>query len=215
MRVVITGGTGALGRGVGAVFSRAGWEVSVTAIDEADRSRYDGPGSAAVVDLRDLAAVRTFADGLGPVEAVVCCAGGFSSQPVTAIEAADFDVQMDMNVRTAVHAVRAFAPAMPRGGSIVLVGAQTWQGAAGVGLYAASKAAVVSFARSAALDLKARGVRVNAILPDMIDTPANRRSMPGADYEKWQKPEEIGAVVRFLCSPEAAVVSGNAIALGR
>lgn len=215
MRAVITGGAGALGRGIGAVLTDSGWDVVVSAVDDGERGRYDGPGTADVVDLRDLGAVRAWAERLGPVDALICCAGGFSMQPITGFEGKDFDFLIDVNVRTAANALRAFSPGMPRGGSVVLVGAQTWPGAKGVALYAASKAAVVSLGKSAALDLKERGVRVNTILPDMIDTPANRRSMPDADFDAWQKPEEIGAVVRFLCSPDAAVVSGNAIALGR
>ena len=215
MVAVITGGAGALGRGIGRTLAETGWEVVVSAVNEAERERYDGPGTAAVVDLRDLNAVKAWADQLGPVGALVCCAGGFSMQPVTAFEAADYDFLLDINLRTAANALRAFSPAMPRGAAIVFVGAQSWPGAAGVALYAASKAAVVSLARSAALDLKPRGVRVNTILPDMIDTPANRRAMPDADFESWQKPAEIGAVVRFLCSSDASVVSGNALSLAR
>lgn len=215
MKAVITGGAGALGRGIGQSLAGSGWDVVVSAVDDAERTRYDGLGAADVVDLRDLAAVLAWAERLGPVDALVCCAGGFSMQPITGFESKDFDFLLDINLRTAANALRAFTPGMPRGGSVVLVGAQSWPGAAGVALYAASKAAVVSLGKSAALDLKGQGVRVNTILPDMIDTPANRRSMPDANFDAWQKPAEIGAVVRFLCSPDAAVVSGNAIALGR
>jgi 3-oxoacyl-[acyl-carrier protein] reductase len=72
--------------------------------------------------------------------------------------------------------------------------------------YAASKAAVISFARSAALEWKEARVRVNAVLPDTIDTPANRRAMPNADYSRWATPEEIAEVIVWLCSPGASLV---------
>jgi NAD(P)-dependent dehydrogenase (short-subunit alcohol dehydrogenase family) len=74
---------------------------------------------------------------------------------------------------------------------------------------------VVSLAKSAAEEWKPRAIRVNVILPDIIDTPANRRSMPKADFDKWQKPAEIAEVIAFLLSEKATNVSGNALALGR
>jgi NAD(P)-dependent dehydrogenase (short-subunit alcohol dehydrogenase family) len=215
MNAVITGGAGALGRGVGAALASAGYRVHVSAAHEAERAGYAGPGEATVVDLRDLDAVIAWAAAVGPADALICCAGGFSMQPITGFQAADYDHLMDLNVRTAANTLRAFTPSMPRGSAVVLIGAQTWAGAKGVALYAASKAAVVSLARSASLDLKAAGVRVNALLPDIIDSPANRRAMPDADPDAWQKPEEVGAVARWLVSAEARVVNGNAIAIGR
>ena len=99
--------------------------------------------------------------------------------------------------------------------SAVLVGSQAYQGAAGMSLYAASKAAVVSFAKSAALELHDKGITVNCILPDIIDTPANREAMPDADFDTWAKPDEIAEVIGFLLSEGARVASGNAIRLGR
>ena len=183
--------------------------------DQAEQARYTGPGTASAVDLRSLDAVIAWANAVGPVDALVCCAGGFAMQPITGFSSADFDFLIDINLRTAANAVRAFAPNMPRGGSIVLVGAQSWRGAKGVALYAAAKAGVVSLAKSASLDLKPLGVRINAILPDMIDSAANRAAMPDADFDRWAKPAEIAAVVQFLCSPAAALVSGNALEVGR
>lgn len=215
MNVAITGGAGALGQAVGAAFAASGYTVAVSARDEAERSRYAGPGAASIVDLRSLDAMLAWAAAVGPVDALVCCAGGFSMQPITGFSEGDFDFLIDINLRTAANAVRAFAPSMLRGAAIVLVGAQSWRGAQGVALYAAAKAGVVSLAKSASLDLKPSGVRINAILPDMIDTPANRAAMPGAAFDRWAKPAEIAEVVRFLCSPAAAVVSGNAVELGR
>jgi NAD(P)-dependent dehydrogenase (short-subunit alcohol dehydrogenase family) len=108
----------------------------------------------------------------------------------------------------------AFATKLGTGSAAVVVGSQSLGGAAGMAAYAASKAAVVSLARSAALEWKPRGVRVNAVLPDVIDTPANRRAMPNADVSRWAKPEQVAEVMVWLCSKGAAAVSGNAILVG-
>jgi NAD(P)-dependent dehydrogenase (short-subunit alcohol dehydrogenase family) len=83
--------------------------------------------------------------------------------------------------------------------------------AAGAAAYAASKAAVVAMIDSLAADLKGSGVRVNSVLPSIIDTPANRKAMPGADFAKWPKPEEIANVILFLCSDAARVIHGATI----
>jgi NAD(P)-dependent dehydrogenase (short-subunit alcohol dehydrogenase family) len=120
-----------------------------------------------------------------------------------------------VNFKTAIHALSAFTPKLGQGSAVVLVGSQAYEGAARMAPYAASKAAVVSLTRSAAAELKSAGVRVNAVLPDTMDTPANRRAMPDADFSRWAKPEEVAAVILWLCSAEARVVSGNAIRVGR
>ena len=82
---------------------------------------------------------------------------------------------------------------------------------AGLAAYAASKAAAVALIDSLAADLKGTGVRANSILPGVIDTPANRKAMPKADFSKWSRPEEIARVVLFLCGDDARLVSGAAI----
>jgi NAD(P)-dependent dehydrogenase (short-subunit alcohol dehydrogenase family) len=214
MRVVITGGAGALGAGVAKVFADAGWDVVVTCLDPKEAERV-AIGAPLVVDLRSRAAVDAAAAASPPLDALVCCAGGFSMQPLLSSTPEQYDTLMDLNVRTVVNALAGFGGRLSPGAGVVLVGARTWPGAAGVALYAASKAAVVSLGRSSALEWKERGVRVNVVLPDLIDTPANRRAMPDGDFDKWARPEEIGAVVRWLCSPEAGLVTGQALDVGR
>jgi NAD(P)-dependent dehydrogenase (short-subunit alcohol dehydrogenase family) len=83
--------------------------------------------------------------------------------------------------------------------------------AAGAAAYAASKSAAVALLDSLAADLKGSGIRVNTILPSIIDTEANRKAMPSADFSKWPKPEDIARVILFLCSDEARVIHGAAI----
>lgn len=209
MRVVVTGAAGALGQAMVARFAADGAEVHGTALPS---EPWPGPGTVHRVDLRDLAALRAVADAIGPVDAVVACAGGFAMTPITDLDTAALDRQIDLNLRTAANTLAAFGPHLD-GGAAVLIGARTYAGAAGVAAYAASKAAVVSLGRSAALEWRGR-VRVNTLLPEILDTPGNRAAMPGADFSRWTAPEAVARVVRFLVGPDAAIVSGNAIEVG-
>jgi NAD(P)-dependent dehydrogenase (short-subunit alcohol dehydrogenase family) len=210
---VVTGGTGALGAAVARRFAHAGYDVHVTASREPEAG-YAGAGRAHVVDLTDLEKVRAFARGFSEVNALALCAGGFAEVPLDALSPRDIDAMIDVNFRTAAHALSAFAEKLVRGSAAVLVGSQSYRGAPGMALYAASKAAVVSLTDSAAVEWKPRGVRVNAVLPDTIDTPANRRAMPAADPSRWAKPDDIADTIVWLCSPGASVVTGNAIKVG-
>jgi len=119
-----------------------------------------------------------------------------------------------LNLRSSYALARAAAKEMLRQGrgAIVNVAAKAaLDHGAGAAAYAASKAAAVAMMDSLAADLKGSGVRVNSILPSIIDTEANRKAMPGADFSKWPKPEEIARVILFLCSDDAEVVHGAAI----
>jgi NAD(P)-dependent dehydrogenase (short-subunit alcohol dehydrogenase family) len=211
---VITGGTGALGAAVARRFAAAAYDVHVTRSREPEPPGYEGPGRVHVVDLSKLEPVRAFAQKFEQVDALVLSAGGFAQARLDALQGGDIDAMLEVNFKTAVHALSAFSDKLVRGAAAVLVGSQSYEGASGMAPYAASKAAVVSLMQSAALEWKARGVRVNAILPDTMDTPANRRAMPKADPSRWAKPEDIAEAIAWLCSPSAGVVSGNAIKVG-
>lgn len=210
MRVIVTGGAGALGRAVVERFASEGAEVHLTALPV---EAYEGPGTVHRVDLRDLVALRAVAATIGHVDAVIACAGGFSMQSLNALDTAALDRQIDLNLRTAANTLTAFGDRLD-GGAVVLIGARTWTGAAGVAAYAASKAAVVSLGRSASLEWRGR-VRVNTLLPDVLDTAANRSAMPDADFRRWTPPEAIARVASWLVSDDAAIVTGNAIEVGR
>ncbi len=215
---VVTGGTGFLGQAVVRRFIADGFDVHLSALTAEEVAKYAGPGVVSVDDLADLDSARKWASVIdAPVHAVSLIAGGFAMKPLKEMSAADFDQMFDTNARTAANTLSAMIPLMERadGAAAILVGSQSFEGAAGMALYAASKAAVVSLARSAALEMKKQKIRVNVILPNTIDTPANRSAMPDADFEKWAKPDEIAEVISFLCSSSAILVSGNAIRLGR
>jgi NAD(P)-dependent dehydrogenase (short-subunit alcohol dehydrogenase family) len=130
----------------------------------------------------------------------------------TAIE--EFEKQYRLNLRPTYLVTSAALPHLLEagGGSIVCVGTraalQPFSGAAG---YISSKAAVIAFAQAVAAEYKNDGIRCNVILPSVIDTPANRASMPNADHERWVKPAEIAGVIAHLLSDASAPTSGAAV----
>jgi len=212
---LVTGGTGELGGAVASAFAEQGYEVHVTSSRPVDTAKTASSGQVHVVDLLDLDALRELAKTFSEVHALALCAGGFSMGSLASLRAADVEDMLGKNFKTAAYTLAAFVPLLRAGSGVVVVGSQAYEGAAQMAPYAASKAAVVSLARSAAAELKPAGVRVNAVLPDVIDTPANRKSMPAADVSRWAKPGELAAVITWLCSAAASVVSGNAIRVGR
>jgi NAD(P)-dependent dehydrogenase (short-subunit alcohol dehydrogenase family) len=213
---VVTGATGALGSAVVRAFAEQGYEVHGTSSPkEAAPPALDGAARLHLINLLDLGATRELARQFATVQALVLCAGGFSMAALGSLNNDDIEGMMGVNFKTAVHALSAFTPKLGAGSAVVLVGSQAYEAAPRMATYAASKAAVVSLARSAAAELKPVGVQVTAVLPDTLDTPAGRRAMPSADFSRWAKPEEVAAVMTWLCSPAARIVSGNAIRVGR
>src|SRR5205085_10700362 len=125
-----------------------------------------------------------------------------------------FEQMLALNLRSGFILSRAVVKAMLKQGTGAIVNVASRAAldhAAGAAAYAASKAAAVAMMDSLAADLKNTGVRANSILPSIIDTEANRKAMPGADFANWPKPEEIARVILFLCSSDAKVIHGAAI----
>ncbi len=125
-----------------------------------------------------------------------------------------FDQMLALNLRSGLMLARAVIPVMleKRSGAFVnVVSKAALDHAAGLAAYAASKAAALAMMSSLAEDLKGTGVRVNSILPSIIDTEANRRAMPNSDFTKWPKPQDIARVILFLCSADAKVIHGAAL----
>jgi NAD(P)-dependent dehydrogenase (short-subunit alcohol dehydrogenase family) len=224
--VLVAGGTGGLGRAVSLAFLGAGARVAATyrrqaELDEvttaagADRTRLEGHA----VDATDEAAVSRLVDDLvarhGGLDAMVNTVGGWAGGAKT-WDAGDDELErmLSVNLRSGWVLARAAARAMvPRGrGSIVNVASKAGvEPTPGAAAYAASKAAALALIESLAADLRGTGVRANSVLPSVIDTEANRKAMPKADFAKWPKPEEIARVILFLCSDDAALVHGAAI----
>jgi NAD(P)-dependent dehydrogenase (short-subunit alcohol dehydrogenase family) len=219
---IVTGGTGGLGSGVVARLLDDGWRVVVPWVVEHELERVEQREGLELVqaDLFDadaVAAVVSKAAGSddAPLRGVVNLVGGFAMGArvhETAIE--EFEKQFRLNLRPTYLVVAAAVPHLlsAGGGSIVCVGTraavQPFSGAAG---YISSKAAVIAFAQAVAAEYKHDGIRCNAILPSVIDTPANRASMPKADFEKWVKPAEIAGVIAHLLSDASRPTSGATI----
>ena len=212
MHVVVTGAAGALGRSVVARLSGDGHDVS--GLDIAKDVKFDGLALAiGGVDLGNADQVETAIEkavsASGPVDGLVNVAGGFAWETIADGSPETWDRMYEINVRSALNTCRAALPHLGESASIVNVGAGAAAKAAlGMGAYAASKAGVLRLTEALAEELKDKGVRVNAILPSIIDTPANRNDMPDADFSKWVTGEELANVVRFLLSPEASGVTG-------
>lgn len=216
--IIVTGAAGVLGQAVVSHLAAAGDRV--LAIDLAaampDRGQV---GFAGGVDLAAPAALasataRLLGDTDG-LDGLANIAGGFLWESAGEGDVESWDRMYRTNLRTAVACCQAALPLLRRRrGAIVNVGAQaTLRAGPGMGAYAASKSGVARLTESLAEEEKARGVRVNAVLPTIIDTPANRRDMPDADPSLWVKPEALAAVVAFLLSPAAAAVTGAGIAV--
>jgi NAD(P)-dependent dehydrogenase (short-subunit alcohol dehydrogenase family) len=217
--ILVTGGTGALGSAVVAAFLDAGWRVAVTWIEARELERVGEREGLVLVeaDLFDEAAVdRAVAEAAGdpaaPLQAVANLVGGYAGGArVHETSPEDFERQLSVNLRPTFLVTRAAVPHLiaAGGGSVVCVSTraavQPFPGAAG---YIVSKAAVLAFVKAIAIEYRDDGVRCNAILPSVIDTPANRASQPDADHSRWVAPAEIATVVRFLCSEESAPGSG-------
>lgn len=221
---IVTGGTGALGSAVVRAFLAEGARVAVPfrKAGELEALRRQLPAetatalSGAMLDLADETAVLAFAETVaedrGGLDILFNSAGAFAGgYPVHETPWSLWQGQLDANLKTAVLASRAVVPHMLRrgGGTIVNVSSRPATGSGkGVGAYAASKRAVLQLTDAMAAELADAKITVNAILPSTIDTPANRRAMPEADFSRWVKPEEIARVVLFLAGPNAQIVSG-------
>jgi NAD(P)-dependent dehydrogenase (short-subunit alcohol dehydrogenase family) len=206
---LVTGGAGGLGRSVVAALVADGWDVVVPVEAGSDIEARDGV-STVVADLTDpddvARAIRAAGEHLG---AVVNLVGGFAAdQPVADTPITEFERMFSLNLRPTYLVTQAAIPRLKDGGSIVCVGSATalepFAGAAG---YAASKAAVIAFAKTVAKE----GVRCNVIVPTMIDTPANREAMPESEWHKLVPPAKIASVIAFLCSEASAALNGAVV----
>jgi len=223
--VLVAGGTGGLGRAVCRAFLSKGAKVIVTyrKPDEFAALQSAAGNSASLeghsVDIANEHAVADLVSGIlsrhGRIDAVVNTIGGYAGGiKLWDLDTNTFDAMLAINLRSGFILARAVMPSMlkQRHGSFVNVSAKAAvDHGAGASAYAASKAAAVAMMDSLAADAKGTGVRVNSVLPSIIDTGANRQAMPNADFASWPKPEDIAQVILFLSSDAARTIHGASI----
>ena len=211
--VAITGGHGVLGKAVLDAALQAGLKVAV--IDHAQGHAVpEGVLEVGGVDLTDADQAQKAVDAViarfGRLDALLNIAGGFVWQTLDDAAPA-WDRMYALNVTTALNASRAALPALKASpeGRIVNVGsAAALKAGTGMGAYGAAKAGVHALTQSLAEELKSTSVTVNAVLPSIIDTPANRKDMPDADPATWVAPGDLAQVILFLASPESRAMTG-------
>jgi NAD(P)-dependent dehydrogenase (short-subunit alcohol dehydrogenase family) len=222
--VLITGAAGALGRAVVEHFAARSARLALLDRDGDALAALVGglPGVTALPLATNLldpgavaTAVQTAVARFGGIDAAVHLAGGFAmGEAVHETSASTWQRMLDLNVNTMLHSVAAVVPVMRRAqrGSIVNVGAMSgMRGAARMGAYIASKSALMRLTESMSAELRDEGINVNAVLPSVIDTPANRQSMPDVDPRRWVAPADLAAVIGFLASDAARAIHGALI----
>jgi NAD(P)-dependent dehydrogenase (short-subunit alcohol dehydrogenase family) len=221
--VIVAGGTGALGGTVVRAFLAAGDRVAVTYRRQEEYDALSAGSRAGLsgtqLDATDEAAVQRFVAEVAAqqdgVDALVVTIGGYAGgKNLWEADASTYAQMMDLNLRAAWTMARAVLPAMIRQnrGYLVNVASKAGYGhSAGAALYAASKAGALALWDSLAEEVKGYSINVNSIVPSIMDTPANRRAMPKADFSGWPSTGDVAKVIVFLCSDGARVIHGAAI----
>ncbi len=218
--VVVTGGAGALGTALVEGLIEAGAICHVPCFDEAEAQRFrlrERPQVKLIVtgNLADEKNVAALYGGTAPLWASIHLAGGFAAGPLRETSTATLRQQIDMNLVSCLLCCRAAVNAMTgRGGRIVNVAARAaleWRSGAGMAAYTASKTAVAALTAALAEEVAKDGILVNAVAPSIMDTAANRKAMPKADFDLWPKVEEVAATILFLASPENRVTRGAVV----
>ncbi len=223
---LVAGGTGGLGRAVSLTFlqERANVIVTYRRQEEFETLKQAAGGNGArlaghATDVTDEGSTSQLVEKIlaqhGKLDALVNTVGGYAGgAPLWDMETKVIDQMLALNLRSGYALSRAVVPSMlkrKRGAIVNIAAKAAFDHPAGAAAYAASKAAALALLGSLAADQKGSGVRVNSILPSIIDTEANRKAMPTVDFALWPKPEDIARVILFLCSDEAKVIHGAAI----
>jgi NAD(P)-dependent dehydrogenase (short-subunit alcohol dehydrogenase family) len=224
--VLVAGGTGGLGRAVSLAFLNGLANVTVTYRRQEEFLALKKAAGAHAptldgfeADVTDEVAMHQLANSIvtkhARLDALVNAVGGYAGGiPLWKLDPKVLEQMLTLNVRCGYVLSRAVLPMMLQRGSGVIINIASRAAVdhgAGAAAYVASKAAAVAMIDSLAADLRGTGVRANSILPSIIDTAANRKAMPNADFAKWPKPEDIAKVILFLCSDDAKLVHGAAI----
>jgi NAD(P)-dependent dehydrogenase (short-subunit alcohol dehydrogenase family) len=217
-QVVVTGGTGALGSAVVGALLAGGASCIVPYVHDAEAQRFPHRGDpnvmlVAVADLAEEAAVAKVYDGIRPW-ASIHIAGGFAPGKVADTSKAALVAQIDGNLTSCFLCCRAAVNAMLAaggGGRIVNVAARPaleWRSGAGMTAYSIAKTGVAALTVALAEEVAKDGILVNAVAPSIMDTAANRKAMPKANFDAWPKVEEVAATIAFLASPDNRVTHG-------
>lgn len=215
--IVVTGGTGALGRAVVGRLLAAGAQCRLSYLHDRELETFPYRDRVSIVgpcELTDEGDVARLYGGIDNLWGSVHIAGGFAMAGLAETGKDALLAMLNTNLVSCHLCCRAAAAAFAAGGRIVNVGARPGlepRLGAGMAAYAASKAAVIALTQALAAELAPRDILVNAVVPSIIDTPANRTSMPNADHAAWPKPEQIAATIAFLVSPDNQVGTGAAI----
>lgn len=226
--VLLTGAAGHLGRACALAFEQAGWRCALLGRDVTQLQHMHGACKNGQLHLEvnlksehDVrGAIEQVSAHFGRVDALCHAAGGFEMGAAVgdAGFGAMFERMLDMNVRTFLPVAQAALPHLRRaaqGAAIVAVGAAAAQKAgAHMGAYAAAKSALQRTTEAMAAELRGSGVRVNCVLPTILDTPPNRAAMPGANMADWVKLEDLAQLLVFLCSPHSKSLNGAALTVG-
>ena len=216
---LVTGANGGLGTQVTKALLDTGFAV-VGLAPNIQQSDFDHPKFTALpASLDSLAAAKKAADTViarfGKIDVLAHLVGGFAVGPTVAdTDDATFQRMFDMNVNSAFHILRAVIPHMRKGGGgrIIAIGSRAAESPGpAVGAYSASKAALVSLVRTVAIENKNVGITANVILPGIMDTPANRRDMPGADKAQWVQPASVASLIVWLAGDAGKDVTGATI----
>ena len=212
---IITGGTGGLGAAVTRRFLDDGWRVVVPWLAERELERVERHERLELVqaDLFDAAAAGQVAAVAGTdLRAVVNLVGGFAAgERVDRTPVGDLEAQLRVNLVPAWLVTAAALPALLAAGegAVVCVSSRAaLRPFSGGAAYAIAKGAVLGLVDALDVEYRDDGIRTNAVLPSVIDTPANRAAMPDADADTWVTPAQLAATIAFLCSPDSAATSG-------
>lgn len=222
--VLITGGTGALGKTLTQRFISSGATTIATYLNDEKIEAIKGQNTINAKLIKAdvtreeqvIKLISTIVERFGHIDILVNSVGGYlGGKSVTDLEEHEWDLMMNLNLKSAFLISKHVIPVMKssgRGGKIVHISSKTGLKSEGHdSAYAASKSGLIRLVESISQETKELGINVNCILPSVIDTEANRRAMPKADFSKWVKTDDLTNVVFFLCSEDAKVITGAAI----
>lgn len=222
--VVITGGTGGLGSAVTTTFLQAGAKVFVTYRSEQEfdtlKTSVNAPAALTglktnVLEEASVKATVQQAARFGRIEVLVNLVGGYlGGLPIAEMSLEQWNKMIDLNLKSAFLCCKHVLPLMMQqnAGRIINIGSKGGlQGGEGISAYGASKAGLINFTQSLAAEGKHYNITANAVIPGIIDTPANRQAMPEANFDEWVKPEALAQIILFLSSEKAQAINGATI----